>query len=96
MKTTDNLCRTFTPPIIHNDKMKIALIAASLIVLVGGIGSASSFQPSDAEITQTANRFRAILDTSGISGVGRDVLKCYDDNLEDQSRLKVCDQPPPA
>ena len=71
--------------------MKTVLIAASLVVFAGVTGgNASSFQPSDSEITQIANRFRAILNTFGMSGVGIDVLRCYDDSSEDRYRLKVC------
>ena len=91
VKTSDILYRTLSFLIIHNDRMKTVLITASLVVLAGATGgNASSFLPSNSEITQIANRFRAILDTIGMTGVGIDVLRCYDDSLEDRDRLKVC------
>lgn len=70
--------------------MRTLVSVALLLALAASHARADTFQPNEALVDRVAQRFRAALSQSGINGVGRDVLKCYDDNLDDKSRLKEC------
>jgi hypothetical protein len=51
---------------------------------------AEQFHPGDVMISRIAQRLKTTLRLSGISGVGEDVLKCYDDNLGSTDATKEC------
>lgn len=70
--------------------MRSFLIVACLAIANINHARADSFPPSEAAINRIAKRFRTTLDKFGINGVGRDVLKCYDDNLDNSNLLKEC------
>lgn len=70
--------------------MRRTLLAGLLLILTTGQSIADSVRISDTSSTRIAQRFRSILDTSGMNGVGRDILDCYNNNLNNFSALKEC------
>ena len=69
--------------------MRTWLITVSF-VLVSFAADAAKFKPDDAMITRISNRLKTTLTRSGITGVGQDVLSCYDDTLRDRDAAKEC------
>lgn len=70
--------------------MRVLIVVVCLSIFGAGYARADGFPPSEATINRIAQRFRAILDVSGINGVGKDVLRCYNDNLNNSNLLKEC------
>ena len=67
------------------------LVACGLFLTLNvNICRAETFQPTEQSLTRIANRLRVILDKSGIRTVSNDVMKCYDDNLSNATKLKEC------
>lgn len=74
----------------YGGDMRFILLAGFLSVFIVGQSRADSLRISEASISRIAQRFRAILDTAGINGVGRDILNCYNENLDNSGALKEC------
>lgn len=70
--------------------MRSMLLAGFLSAFIVGQSKADGLKINEVSIGRIAQRFRAILDTSGIAGVGKDILKCYNENLDNSSALKEC------
>lgn len=66
------------------------LLIPICLMLASSAARAEQFHPNDAMISRIAQRFKTTFQKSGISGVEKDVLKCYDDSLRNSDATKEC------
>ena len=74
-------------------KMRMLCVCLSLAAVSVGASAASAATPAsstDAMVTRIAQRFKSHLDQGGITGVSQDVLKCYDNALDDNHATREC------
>jgi hypothetical protein len=70
--------------------MRFVLSAVCVLMLGVSQGRAAGFPPSEAALNELASHFHTMLQNEGISGIGSDVIKCYERTLGDKNAMKMC------